>query len=69
MELSGALLEGLIRFVFRGIFYQNDYLGSISPVESSYTVVKLGYPGGHIPDGKLGLGLGKPNLSIICPEL
>ena len=31
MELSEALLEGLIRFVLRvrGILYQIDYLGSI----------------------------------------
>ena len=36
----------------------------ISPVESSYTVVELGYTGGHVPDGKLGLGLGKPNSAI-----
>ena len=69
MELSEALLEGLIRFFFRGIFYQIDYLGGISPVDSSYTVVELGYTGGHIPDSKLGLSLGKPNSSIIRPEL
>ena len=42
MELSEVLLEGLIRFVFRGIFYQIKYLGGISMVERSYTVVELG---------------------------
>ena len=69
MERSEALLEGLIQFVFREIFYQIDYLGGISTVESSYTVVELGYAGGHISDGELGLGLGKPNSSIFRPEL
>ena len=37
-------------------------------VEGPHTVVELGEAGGHTSDGELGLGLGKPNLYITCPE-
>ena len=38
-------------------------------VEVSCTVVELGEARVHTSGGKLGLNLGKPNPSIICPEL
>ena len=69
MELCEALLEGFIRAVLRGILNKINNLGGVNTVESSHTVVKLGYTAGHTSDGKLGLCLSKPNSSIICPEL
>ena len=63
------MLEGFIRSFLRGVFNEIEYLGGISTVESSYTVVELGYTRGHASDGKLGPGLGKPNSSIVHPEL
>ena len=63
------MLEKFIRAVLRGIPNKVNSLGGVNMVESSYTVVELGYTAGHAPDGKLGLGLSKPNLSVICPEL
>ena len=69
LELCEALFEGFIRAVLRGILNEINYLGGVSPVESSHTVVELDYTAGQASDGKLGLGLGKPNTSIICLEL
>ena len=69
MELFEALFEGFIRAVLRGILNEINYLGGVSTVESSNTVVELGYTAGQASDGKLGLGLGKPNKSVIRPEL
>ena len=66
VELSEVCFEKHIRFLLRGIL---NYMGSIGFVEGCYTVITLGEVGGHSSDGKLGLGLSKPNLCIICLEL
>ena len=44
-------------------------LGCFRVVESAHAVVELGEASGYPPYSKLGLSLGKPNPSIVCPEL
>ena len=64
MELCEVLLEGFIRAVLRAILNKINNLGGVSTVESSHTLVELGYTVGQAPDGKLGLCLSKPNSSV-----
>ena len=59
MELCEVLLEGFIRAVLRAILNKINNLGGVSTVESSHTLVELGYTVGQAPDGKLGLCLSK----------
>ena len=56
-------------FLLRGILNEIHYLGSISFVEVSHSVVELGEAGGHSSEGELGLSLGEPDGSITRPEL
>ena len=58
------MLEGFIRAILRGFLNKINNLGGVNTVESSHTVVELGYTAGHTPDGKLGLGLGKPTQEL-----
>ena len=44
-------------------------LSSVRTVEGPHAVVEFGEAGSNAPDSELGLHLGKPNPSIICPEL
>ena len=69
MEFHEAFLDGLIGVLIRGKLDEIYNLGGVSTVEGPHTVVEFGEAGGNAPNGKLGLHLGKPNPSIICPEL
>ena len=69
MEFREAFFVGFIRIFLKRKLDEINYLGGVSTVESSNTVVELGYTAGQASDGKLGLDLSKLNSSIICPEL
>ena len=61
--------ERLIRFSLKGKLDLINHLGGISTVEGSHTVIELGEAGGHAPDSKLGLGLGKPDPRVNLLEI
>ena len=69
VEFGEVFLVEFVRILLRGKLDEINYLGGISMVEGPNTVVELSEAGGHTSDNILGLGLCKPNPSIICPEL
>ena len=68
VEFREAFFVGFIRIFLKRKLDEINYLGGINTVEGPHTVVELGEPGGLASESELGLGLGKPNPSIICPE-
>ena len=69
VELREAFHEGLVGILIRRKLDEINNLGDVSMVEGLHAVVELGEARGKALDGELGLSLGKPNPSIICPEL